>query len=125
MRKHMIIITVAAAALAGCSSQAQEAPATATVTKVVTQAPEPAVSGSEPSFEVETDWDTGVYHDEIAEMALEMAWSDMSPRDKEDICTAFEINSEWAMDTFMGGGGDEFVSRGQAAEFFDRKCSSL
>lgn len=100
--------------LAGINTATEQ---TATPTPAVTvtqQAPAPAPA-------VEDDPVEELSEDDIADLALEVAWDGMNRSAKDDVCMAFNLYPDEAWDAFNEGAAYQFTRR-QFDAFFGAHC---
>lgn len=65
--------------------------------------------------------DDEISDDELAELALEILWSDMSYSEQSDLCWGWGTDRAMMLDAFMSGAGNS-IPRSVAGAFFDGKC---
>lgn len=132
MRTSIILTTAAAAltfALTGCATgDPGDAETVTETTTETTTAPAP-----EPSTETVTETAEPAEPAEgndssLGSAILDMAWSQQTQSDKQDVCDGYAVDPEAMLDTFM----EEFesdpevagmVTREQAEAFFDKECA--
>ena len=130
MRTSIILATAALTfALTGCATGDPET-VTETVTETTTEtttapAPEPSTETvtetAEPAEPAEGN------DDSLGSAILDMAWSQQTQSDKQNVCDGYAVAPDAMLDTFM----EEFesdpevagmVSRDQVREFFNKEC---
>lgn len=119
-----VTVTSTSTATTSATNSPETVTSTATVSATVTEAP----SASE-TAEDEDDTDYGdVTSDDLNDLAISMAWNDMTSTEQQSICDGWNMGlEETLLDVFMDAVGDSDdldISRSEVKTFFDGKCSS-
>ncbi len=137
MGARWAIVAGAGLMLAGCdSAESEPAAAPPTVTATVTATEEVEVTRDVEVTETVTETVTveaeaeaedmgdalsGEMSDEMAALALEVAWSNMESDEQSSLCEFYVLAPELVADMFVEEAGESFDSR-QIMEFFDGEC---
>lgn len=114
----------AAAALAATAGCAIPTPTAAPPASSTAPAPAPTVTVTAPA--PTPDRDAGAYLDpdadlDTGEIALTLAWSDMSPTDRAQVCDAYHTSPTLAWSIVADSAGD-LLTEATFHRFFSREC---